>query len=91
MQKNVMTFVKRRRRVRSDVDIMEMMDLQAKALAAIDMTRRARGLSVERFALAAGVTQRTYFRALSGLVLLRASTIAKLRNAQRKAAAGALS
>jgi hypothetical protein len=47
--------------------------------------------SAERFALAAGVTQRTYFRALSGLVLLRASTIAKLRNAQRKAAAGALS
>jgi hypothetical protein len=90
VQKKVMTFVKRRRRARTDVEIIAIMDLQARVMAAIDMTRKTRGVSVERFAQAAGITQRTYFRALSGLVVVHASTLVKLRRAQRQAAAGAL-
>ncbi len=91
VQKNARAFVKRRSRARSDVDILAIMDLQARVLEAIELTRKRCGLSVQRFAVAAGVDERSYRRALSGLVVVRTSTIAKLRNAQRKAAAGALS
>lgn len=89
--KSVMTFVKARHRRRGDGELMRLMAEQARMLAAIDATRRKRRLSVEAFARAAGVSARSYFRALSGLVLVRAATVAKLKAAQRRAAAGALS
>jgi len=89
VQKQFRNYVKRRRR--SDGDIMALMEQQERLLAGIEATRLARKLTIERFAQAAGLTERGYRKALSGLVVVRASTIAKLRNAQRKAAAGALS
>jgi hypothetical protein len=90
--KNVMTFVKRRlHRRRSDADLMKLMARQAALVAAVDQSRQRAGVSVARFAFAAGISERNYYRAMSGTVLLRATTIARLRRAQRMAAAGALS
>jgi hypothetical protein len=83
-------FVKRRHRCRSDKELGALMARQEELLASIERTRRSRGLSIERFAFAAGVSERGYRKAISGLVLVRATTIAKLRRAQRQAAAGAL-
>jgi hypothetical protein len=80
------SFVKARHRRRSDGDLIRLMAEQARILAAIDATRRKRGLTVRAFAFAAGVGERSYRRAMSGLV--RAGTVAKLRAAQRKVAAG---
>jgi hypothetical protein len=82
------SFVKARHRRRSDGDLIRLMAEQARILAAIDATRRKRGLTVRAFAFAAGVGERSYRRAMSGLVLVRAGTVAKLRAAQRKVAAG---
>lgn len=89
-KKNDISFVKRRYRRRSDDDIMKLMAAQHKILAGIERTRIQRGLSINKFAVAAGVGWATFMRARSGLVLLHASTLAKLRQAQRQAAAGAL-
>lgn len=90
-KKNDVSFVKARYMRRSDDDIMKLMAAQQKILAGIEKTRLHRAISEERFAVAAGVGLRTFQRARSGLFLMRASTLAKLRQAQRKAAAGALS
>jgi hypothetical protein len=89
-RKNGMSNVKRRSRARSDAALLDMMAEQAAAIHAIDLTRRKRGVTVERFAAAAGIGLRTYYRALAGCHLLHASTLSRLRQAQRRAAAGAL-
>ena len=90
-KKNDISFVKRRYMRRSDDDVMKLMAAQQKILAGIEKTRIQRGISTEKFAVAAGVGWATFMRARSGLVLINASTMAKLRHAWRKAAAGALS
>lgn len=87
---NAIAFVKRPHRRRSDRELLRLMARQAELMAAIEQTRQRAGVSVQRFAFAAGIAASTYFRVLSGAVLIRATTIAKLRRAQRQAAAGAL-
>lgn len=83
-------FVKRLHRRRSDKDLMMLMARQAELLAAVEQTRQRAGVTQARFAFAAGISDRAYRKAMSGVVLVRATTIAKLRKAQRQAAAGAL-
>lgn len=84
------TFVKRQHRARRDGDLIKIMAGQARLMRAIDQGRKARGITVERFAAAAGISERSYRRAVAGLSVLRAATLAKLRSAQRRAAAGYL-
>ena len=85
-------FVKHRlHRKRSDKELMQLMARQAELLASIEQTRKRAGVTVARFAYAAGISAQGYYKAMSGGVLVRATTIAKLRRAKRQAAAGALS
>lgn len=88
---NARAFVKRLHRRRSDRQLMRLMAQQAQLINAIDKSRQRAGVPVKKFAIAAGIDDSTYRRIMSGAVLMRASTIAKLRKAQRQAAAGALS
>jgi hypothetical protein len=88
---NCIKFVKRKHRVRTDADLLALMAQQARILDAIDRTRRARRVTQAVFALAAGISVQTYITAMSGRALVRTSTIAKLKRAQRMAATGALS
>ena len=83
-------FDQRKHQRRSDKELIRLMAYQAEVTAAIDQSRQRAGVSVIRFAVAAGIHHSTYFRIMSGAVLVRASTLAKLRKAQRQAAARAL-
>jgi hypothetical protein len=75
---------------RSDKEIARLMERQARVMDAVEKTRGRAKVSVVLFAVAAGISPATYFRVLSCEKLARVSTIAKIRHAQRKAAAGAL-
>lgn len=91
VSKYARAFVRSRgRQPRSDRELLEMFKAQARVMDAMERTRRNSGKSIAWFAFQAGVDERTYRRALSGVFLMRASTMAKLRVAQRRAAAGKL-
>ena len=83
-------FVKRRHVRREDAELLQRMASQEAIVASVDKTRRMRGVTVLVMAAAAGISVSSYWRALSGTVLLRAATLAKLKRAQRRAAAGYL-
>lgn len=82
--------VKRSRGGRTDSEIARLMERQARVMDAVEKTRDSAGVSVLLFAVAAGISPTTYFRVLKCEKLARVSTIAKLRKAQRQAAAGAI-
>jgi hypothetical protein len=83
--KNARTFVRRSHRARTDRDLAQVMAVQSRVLDAIERTRLRCALSVEQFASLAGIAERSYRRAMSGMVLVRAATIARLRTAQKRA------
>lgn len=75
---------------RSDAELMRLIGAQQAEVWAIEMTRRRHGVTIEAFAAAAGVSLRCYYRARAGEHLIREATMAKLRVARRRAAAGSL-